>query len=106
MGSGRYSERLSYKDWYIFNNSQRVHYNFVEQVASIIALIFITALALPQLAGYLGWAYFIGRLAYAVGYAVNGPKGRLVGAIFFDLAMLTLFVTSIVSVTRLYNGTA
>ena len=67
MGCGRYAERLSYKDWYLFNNAQRVHYNFVEQVAPIIALIFITALALATLAGHLGWAYFIGRIAFAIG---------------------------------------
>ena len=35
---GRYSNTLSYKDWYQFNNAQRVHYNLVENIASIITL--------------------------------------------------------------------
>jgi len=30
MGSGVYSMKLSYKDWYDFNNGQRVHLNYVE----------------------------------------------------------------------------
>ena len=38
MGMGRYSNTLSYKDWYQFNNAQRVHYNLVENIASIITL--------------------------------------------------------------------
>ena len=29
MGNGRYSEKLSYKEWYNYNNIQRVHQNFV-----------------------------------------------------------------------------
>jgi hypothetical protein len=43
-GSGRYSEKLDYKDWYDFNNAQRVHMNYVEQLPLIMALIFISAL--------------------------------------------------------------
>jgi len=106
MGNGRYAERLSYKDWYIFNNAQRVHYNFVEQVAPIITLILITALVFPQLAGYLGWAYFVGRIAFAIGYTRYGPKGRIIGITIIDLAMFTLFVTSIIACVKLWNGTA
>jgi glutathione S-transferase len=30
MGSGRFSEKLSYADWLYFNRAQRVHYNFIE----------------------------------------------------------------------------
>ena len=30
MGCGRFSEKLSYKDWYEFNLAQRVHYNYLE----------------------------------------------------------------------------
>ena len=29
MGCGRYSAKLSYKQWYEFNNAQRAHYNFL-----------------------------------------------------------------------------
>jgi len=29
-GNGRYSAKLSYGDWFSFNNWQRVQYNFLE----------------------------------------------------------------------------
>lgn len=32
MGSGKYSEKLSYKDWFLFNTGQRIHYNYLESV--------------------------------------------------------------------------
>jgi len=30
MGSGRYSDKLSWKDWYYFNLAQRCHMNYLE----------------------------------------------------------------------------
>ena len=33
MGSGRYSDALTYEEWYNLALAQRVHYNFVEIVA-------------------------------------------------------------------------
>jgi hypothetical protein len=32
MGSGRFSDKLSYAEWFEFNCAQRGHYNFIEQV--------------------------------------------------------------------------
>jgi hypothetical protein len=32
MGSGVFSKKLSYADWFKFNNAQRVHYNFLESL--------------------------------------------------------------------------
>jgi len=103
MGCGRYAEKLSYKDWFNFNSAQRVHYNFLEQVASIMVLIFITALIYPVLAGYLGWAYFVGRLVFAIGYLRLGPRGRIIGITIIDLAMLGLFGASITAIYKLFN---
>ena len=104
MGNGRYAQKLSYKDWYNFNNGQRAHYNFVEQVASILFLIFITGLNLPWLAGAFGWAYFAGRLLYTIGYLRSGPHGRLVGVLIMDVATLALFVIAIIAVVRIWKG--
>ena len=33
MGNGRYSAKLTYKDWFEFNSAQRIHYNYLESVA-------------------------------------------------------------------------
>lgn len=104
MGNGRYSEKLSYADWYTFNNGQRTHYNFVEQVGSVLALILVAALAFPMLAGYLGWGYFVGRLVYTFGYIKFGPKGRNIGALIMDLVLLVLFVVAIYSGVKVWNG--
>lgn len=30
MGNGRYAADWSYKEWFIFNNWQRAHYNYLE----------------------------------------------------------------------------
>ena len=39
----------------------------------------------------------ISRAIYAIGYGAGGPNGRLVGALLNDLAMLALFVLSVIS---------
>jgi len=38
MGSGLYASKLDEEDWVTFNNAQRAHYNYLEGVASILAL--------------------------------------------------------------------
>jgi hypothetical protein len=45
----------------------------------------------------LGLAVFLGRLMYAIGYVVSGPTGRLIGVLINDLAILGLFVLSVIS---------
>lgn len=42
-GNGRFSKMLPYKDWLKFNNAQRVHYNFLENLPIILALIVIAS---------------------------------------------------------------
>jgi len=38
MGNGLYASKLDEEDWVTFNNAQRAHYNYLEGVASILAL--------------------------------------------------------------------
>ena len=105
MGNGRYAERLDYKEWYDFNNRQRAHYNFIEHIVVILPFLLIGGIALPVVAGILGWIYFVGRIAYTIGYVKGGPKGRLIGALTLDVALLGALVTSIISIVRIYKGT-
>lgn len=51
----------------------------------------------PIPAAALGLAVFIGRLLYAIGYAIGGPTGRLVGVLINDLAILGSFVLAFIS---------
>ena len=97
MGGGRYSAKLSYKDWYTFSSAQRAHYNFLEWIASTMIFLLIAGIYFPIPSAVLGLAVFLGRLLYAIGYAVGGPNGRLVGVLINDLAILGSFVLSFIS---------
>jgi len=97
MGSGLYASKLSYKEWYEFNSAQRAHYNFLEWIASTLVMIFIAGIYFPIPAASLGLAIFIARIIYSVGYVVGGPKGRSVGALVNDFAILAEFVLAVIS---------
>src|SRR5438132_1566735 len=47
MGSGRFSEKLSYKEWYLFNNGQRIHYNYMEYVTCVLCWLLIGGVKYP-----------------------------------------------------------
>eukprot|EP00347_Sterkiella_histriomuscorum_P011405 403372585 len=89
-GSGRFSEKLAYKDWYEFNNAQRVHLNFIEQLPLILTLILIVAMKDSLASLIISIVYFVARLTYTVGYLIGGPNYRAVGA----LTILALLVIS------------
>jgi glutathione S-transferase len=104
MGNGRYSAKLSYDQWYKFNNAQRAHYNFVEFAPSCFVMLFISGIYFPIPAAVMGLALFIGRLIYSVGYVNGGPKGRLIGAIIGDLVLLGLLGLSLASAIMFIQG--
>lgn len=97
MGSGYYSQKLSYKDWYFLNSSQRAHQNFVEWIASSLAFLLLGGLYFPIIAASFGLAMIVGRAIYAVGYCMTGPQGRLIGVLVNDLMVLGLLVLSYIS---------
>ena len=93
MGNGRYSAKLSYLDWLDFNKSQRVHYNFVEQIASILTFVILGGILYPIEASIIGLIYVISRICY--GYYTS-PEGaahpvRSIGAVLGDLSLLAGF---------------
>ena len=106
MGQGRYSDKLSYKDWYNFNNAQRTHYNFIEFSPSIFSLLPIAGLYFPIPAAVLGFVLAICRLIYTIGYTTCGSQGRLVGAAGNHLSILGLFVLAFISGVYLATGRA
>jgi uncharacterized membrane protein YecN with MAPEG domain len=81
MGNGYFSKKLSYKDWFEFNNAQRVHYNFLESLPLVLITIFISALKQPLAALILACIYFVSRLIYSIGYMVGGPNMRMIGGL-------------------------
>jgi len=101
MGSGKYAEKLPYKDWYYLNNAMRAHYHFVEQVGVVIPLNLMAGLSAPIPAAVLGFLFFGGHLMYTQGYTSGGPKGRENGAKAAGLAFGGLAGLSIYSAIRL-----
>jgi uncharacterized membrane protein YecN with MAPEG domain len=97
MGNGRYSTDLSYDQWYTFNNYQRAHYNYMEQLTPTIIWILISIFYKPLAAAILGFIYFIGRIFYSIGY-LKSPNSRLIGALIIDAAFLGLFILSLVTI--------
>lgn len=96
-GSGHYSKKLSYKEWYEFNNAQRAHANFVEMVASTLVFLLIAGIYFPIPAAIIGLVLAIFRFIYAIGYTSSGPTGRVVGAIVNDFCLLGLLGLSFAS---------
>lgn len=97
MGNGRYSVDLDYGQWFTFNNWQRVHYNFLEQLTPTLIWIFISALYKPLVAAIFGFLYFFGRIFYSIGY-FKSPNQRIVGALIIDIAFLGSFILSLVAI--------
>ena len=58
---------------------------------------FITAINQPLWAAVVGYALVLGRISYGIGYCNLGPKGRLLGAILWDLGLLAVFAGAITS---------
>jgi glutathione S-transferase len=90
MGCGRYADKLTLEEWQQFNNAQRGHQNYVEQMGSIVASMLVCGLFFPRIAFGFGLMYVVGRELYAMGYRSSGPSGRRVGAITQDIALLVI----------------
>jgi len=97
MGSGHYSEKLQYKDWYRFNAAQRVHYHYLESVTCVVCWLLIAGLLHPWVAVAFGAAYIIGRILFTIGYMTKGPRGRWIGFLTCQISATVLFVFSFVS---------
>ena len=98
-GSGLYSSKLSYRDWFDYNSAVRVHMNFVEQLPIILVLIFLAGLKLPFETFILSVGYFICRLAYPYTYlSSGGPNARTLAVLPMALIRLTLYGISFYSV--------
>lgn len=96
-GSGRFADKLSYKDWFEFNKGQRVHYNFLESATCVVCWLLIAGLLYPWVAVAFGGAYCIGRLLFTIGYVSKGPRGRTIGFLICQITATVLFAFSLVS---------
>jgi len=60
-GSGHYSNKLSYKDWYRFNVLQRIHLNYVEGINLGSASVIAAGLVNANYGVAVGLTYILGR---------------------------------------------
>ncbi|KRX05346.1 hypothetical protein PPERSA_00647 [Pseudocohnilembus persalinus] len=100
MGNGFYSQKLSYKDWYDFNNTQRIHQNFTDSIGYLIPSLLIAGLQFPLFSAGLGATHFVGRMLYAKGYS-QGPNKREIGAGLSHGSTFAILGTSLFSAIRL-----
>ncbi|KAJ3222752.1 hypothetical protein HK099_001967 [Clydaea vesicula] len=95
MGCGIHAMKLKEKDWEEFNNYQRVHYNYLEDLSLITIVTLISSLKFPILSAQLNFAYVIGRYFYGRGYKKSGASGRLFGVLILDVAKLSLICVAL-----------
>lgn len=107
MGNGRYSDKLSYPDWLLFNKAQRVHLNYLENLPSILISLILAGTYSPQFAAINGFIYVFGRLLYSIFYmtrkAAKNPL-RLVGAVIGDICLAINIVLVFIAGCALWSG--
>jgi len=104
QGSGLFAHKLPLEQWAKWNNHTRAHYNFLEGIVPITVFLLVSGLMVPRVTAYLGYLYFVGRFLYAIGYIRHGPRGRGVGVLIVDLALLSLFILSFISIFQIMGG--
>ena len=95
MGNGFYADKLSYAQWFDFNNSVRSNLNFVESMPILMVYILIGGLVFPQVSMYIGFVNCVSRPVYIYGYKAKGGNGRIAGAVFGQLPVYLLGLASL-----------
>eukprot|EP00939_MAST-03C_sp_MAST-3C-sp1_P004819 g4819.t1 len=80
-----------------FNSVQRAHQNTCENKSSIQLIGALNGLLFPRFSATCLGMYALGRILYGRGYAVNGPKGRIIGAIISHLGDMPLLICTFYS---------
>jgi len=77
-GAGHYSRMLSYKDWFEFNCSQRLHQNYVDHLSWTLPFIFVNGMFFPRMTASLCGIVIGGREIYRIGYmSKDGPNSKV-----------------------------
>ena len=70
-GSGWYSKKLSYADWFKLGIGQRVHQNNLEGMPLLFLWTFPVSFYIPMV-GLIGvWGYLVARILYTIAYKIN-----------------------------------
>ncbi|TPX48684.1 hypothetical protein SeMB42_g02062 [Synchytrium endobioticum] len=104
MGTGRHAAKLSDAAWTEFNNHQRVHYNYVENIASVTFLLCTGGLFYPRASAALGAVYIAGRFIFARGYTKAGPDGRMLGTAILHIGDFGLLAVTVYGILHKMLG--
>ena len=111
-GEGRYSEKLTYKDWLIFNQTHRVHVNFVESLPAIITILLVSGLSLPALTTLAAYVtIFLRAIGFILVINLRGTEGfnistmKCVSFLLNDLVIYSLGVAAMGYMAIDSNGT-
>lgn len=100
MGNGQIGQLLPYPKWHAMARAMRAHYNALEGLPTAITVTVVAGIALPVPAACFGFAIFLGRILYGIGYRRSGAKGRFIGVALIDVSLLALLGMSIYSCLR------
>ena len=102
MGSGIYSDLLTYGDWIKINNAQRQHEFGYENMIVLLPNAFICALSFPRFTNFCLGSYFILRMIHINGYTdFRGHNKAMAAEEFMKTIMTLLIVGSLYSSLRL-----
>ena len=101
-GSGWYSKKLDYRNWFQFNVRHRIHMNFVESLPVNFMFSFLCAFYYPKIALLGTWGLVAGRIIYTIGYFIT-PESRGWGGFLMFVCSLTMMVSTIVGVSNAIN---
>jgi hypothetical protein len=79
MGNGRYSDTLSYANWFKFNLAQRAHYRFMESFPAILGLHVLSGVYFPVATAILAPSYMWAYHVFGANYIEGGPENRYSG---------------------------
>ena len=72
------------------NCAARIFQSYVESVYVPILATIVGGIKFPKLACSLGLIFIVGREIYRFGYNHRGPRGRRVGAVITDTAVVVM----------------
>ena len=70
----------------------------METHVAVIVMLGVCSINMPKFAMICGFVILLGRFLYSVGYCMKGPKGRMIGGIIVDIALIAVLVGAIMSI--------
>lgn len=100
VGSGHYSDKLTYQEWFNFNVRQRCFKNYLEYLTPAVVFLLIGGLYIPWVSIGAGIVFLFGRLGYTIGY-IKKPKLRFPGFISSNFGLNLLLGMSLYSISQM-----